>query len=240
MGFSDRNENRVTNPAQIFLSWNSKEKCFTYYDKESEKNQVVSTPFTFLVLKELSTIRGWDEDSKSQIYSNEVVDISKEKMAVRSFKGGLIAEGVYKDIKDKIVASGAHYSKSIYAMTKGGKLINVNLKGAAFGEWINFTKKSRNRLGDEWVTVTGSKTEKNGGVTYEVPVFSFSGVLSKDDFENATNADVIFKDYLSAYTNQNKVEERGESTPDDYPETTSEMSFTEDVEPAYESNDLPF
>lgn len=245
MGFLDRNENRVENPTELFLAWNSKDAAFTYYDKQSETNKTVKTPFSFLVLKELSTIRGWDDDSQSGIFSNEVTNLANEKIVVKAFKGGVIAEGYYKDIKDRVKAHGGNYTKSIYVMTKGGKLLNVNLKGSAFAEWMEFTKKTKNRLGDEWVTVTGSKTEKKGSVTFQVPIFAFSGVLSDEEFRNANKVGAVLMNYLNAYTSHHKEEEdvkeaTSTQTPDDYPETVSEGSFTEDVEPMYESGDLPF
>ena len=103
-----------SNPSTKFIEWKSNDKCFSYYDKDEQKNISISLPFKFLVLDELHTIKGWNDATSSAIYSNEVKFISKETLTVKPFKGNEIAKGLYKDIKKKIVAAGGHYTKSIY------------------------------------------------------------------------------------------------------------------------------
>jgi hypothetical protein len=256
-GFSDRNKQKAANPAQMFLEWSSMEKAFMYYDKEAEKNVVVPLPMTFLVMKDLNTVKGWDDISNSGIYSNEVDDLSKEKLHVGSFKGGTIAEGLYKDIKPVIVSAGAKFTKSLYVITKGGKFINIALKGGSFGAWVEFTKKSRNRLSDEWVTVRGFLTERNGGITYNIPVYEFAGSLTDAEFELATQADELLTTYMNAYKGQNETAEIEEheakaDAPMDYEAAAKQKAdeelagmLTDDEAEAYEAEvvdteDLPF
>ena len=97
------------NPSTKFLQWKSNEKCFEFYNKETQQKEKIGLPFKFLVLDEMHTISGWNDASSSGIYSNEVKFISKEVMTVKPFKGNEIAKGLYKDIKEKIVAAGGHY-----------------------------------------------------------------------------------------------------------------------------------
>lgn len=179
-----------SNPTTLWLEWKSDEKKFEYWDKESQTRKQIPLPFTFLVLKEMSKVSGWHEprqDEGSRIFSNEIKYMSEEisvKYAASSNgkkPAGELCKGLYKDVKEKIKTAGGHYCKSIYAITKKGTLINIQIKGAVVQEWGNFTQKTKNRLPDEWVTVTGADSRTKGKVNYSVPIFSFSGSLTKEE-----------------------------------------------------------
>ena len=184
------------NPAQKWLEWKSDSKQLGYYDKATSENKLVPLPFSFLVLKEMHTVTGWHDNSGSGIYSNEVKFISQEEVDVKSYKGGAIKKGIYKEIKSDIQAAGGHYTKSIYAMTKQGTLINIRLKGSATQAWGDFSDKCRNRLTDEWVTLTGAEDRIKGKVSFSVPVFAFAGAISKEDEEKADAGYKEIDDFL--------------------------------------------
>lgn len=188
-----------SNPATKFLEWKSNDKCFEYYDKEAQKKVQVPLPFKFLVLDELHTIKGWNDASESSIYSNEVKYISKEPMTVKPFKGNEIAKGLYKDIKDKVVTAGGHYTKSIYIMLEDGTLANLQLKGSAVQKWGDFTQKTRNRLTDEWVIVSKALEGKKGAVKFFTPDFGFANSLSGEEALKADTCFDILESYLKSY-----------------------------------------
>jgi hypothetical protein len=188
-----------SNPATKFIDWKSNDKCFSYYDKEAQENKQISLPFKFLVLDELHTIKGWNDATSSAIYSNEVKFISKEVMTVKPFKGNEIAKGLYKDIKEKIVAAGGHYTKSVYIMLEDGSLANLQLKGSAVQKWGEFTQKTRNRLPDEWVQVAKAVEGKKGAVKFHTPEFSFLQSLSESEIDLADEAFNTLETYLKAY-----------------------------------------
>jgi len=188
-----------SNPATKFIDWKSNDKCFSYYDKEEQKNVSIPLPFKFLVLDELHTIKGWNDATSSAIYSNEVKFISKEIMNVKPFKGNEIAKGLYRDIKDKIVAAGGHYVKSVYIMLEDGTLANLQLKGSAVQKWGEFTQKTRNRLPDEWVQVATALEGKKGAVKFHTPEFTFFKSLSEDEANLADEAFNTLETYLKAY-----------------------------------------
>jgi hypothetical protein len=188
-----------SNPATKFIDWKSNEKCFSYYDKEEAKNVLIPLPFTFLVLDELHTIKGWNDATSSSIYSNEVKFISKEVMTVKPFKGNEIAKGIYKDIKEKIVAAGGHYTKSIYIMLEDGTLANIQLKGSAVQKWGDFSQKTKSRFSDEWVTVANVEEGKKGAVKFTTPLFSFQKSLTADECNLADTAYNTLETYLKAY-----------------------------------------
>jgi len=188
-----------SNPATKFLDWKSNDKSFEYYDKEEQKKVQVSLPFKFLVLDELHTIKGWNDASSSSIFSNEVKYISKEPMTVKPFKGNEIAKGLYKDIKDKVVTAGGHYTKSIYIMLENGELANLQLKGSAVQKWGDFTQKTRNRLADEWVSVSKAIEGKKGAVKFFTPDFGFEKSLSTDEAIQADECFNVLENYLKTY-----------------------------------------
>ena len=189
----------ASNPATKYIEWKSNDKCFNYYDKEAQKNVEIPLPFKFLVLDELHCIKGWNDASSSNIYSNEVQFISKEVMTVKPFKGNEIAKGYYKDIKDKVVAAGGHYTKSIYVMLEDGSLANISLKGSGVQKWGDFTQKTRNRLADEWVVVAKAEDGKKGAVKFSTPSFSFANSISDTEADLADEAFNILESYLKTY-----------------------------------------
>lgn len=206
-----------SNPATKFLDWKSNDKCFEYYDKEKQEKVSVALPFKFLVLDELHTIKGWNDASSSGIFSNEVKFISKEVMTVKPFKGNEIAKGLYKDIKEKIVAAGGHYVKSIYIMLEDGSLANLQLKGSAVQKWGEFTQKTRNRLPDEWVQVSKAIEGKKGAVKFFTPDFSFKRSITEDEAMQADEAFNILETYLKTYLAKSEpiIEEVLQDDPDD-------------------------
>jgi len=187
------------NPATKFIDWKSNDKAFEYYDKETSQKVSIPLPFKFLVLDELHSVKGWNDATKSAIYSNEVKFISKELMTVKPYKGNEIAKGLYKDIKEKIVAAGAHYVKSIYIMLEDGSLANLSLKGSSVQKWGEFTQKTRSRLPDEWVVVAKSIEGKKGAVKFNVPDFTFERSISDSEAELADEAFNLLEVYLKAY-----------------------------------------
>jgi hypothetical protein len=188
-----------SNPSTKFIEWKSNDKAFSYYDKEEQKNVTIPLPFKFLTLDELHTIKGWNDASSSNIFSNEVKYISKDIMTVKPFKGNEIAKGIYKDIKDKIVAAGGHYTKSIYIMLEDGTLANLQLKGSAVQAWGEFTQKTRSRLADEWVSVKTTKDGKKGAVKFSVPEFTFDGSLTDEQNNQADEVFNVLESYLKTY-----------------------------------------
>lgn len=192
------------NPATRFLEWDSNQGCFKFYSKEKGENIVVKIPFRFVVLKQLHTVKGWHGKSESGIYSNEVENMN-DILHVKSFKGGPIVSGQYKDIKDRL--NGGVYFKSIYVMLQDGSIANISLKGAAVAQWGDFIKKQMSRLPDEWVVVKGAKEEKNGSVKYTIPVFEFDKSLDEAFGEKADRAYDTLSDYFKGYLSRAAEEE---------------------------------
>ena len=104
------------NPCTRWYEWDGANGGVRYYDKEAKKNIPVPDSFVFILLDELGTIKGWHDASDSGIYSNEVRDTKQETLLVKSFKGGVLAEGLYANIRDRVTskAVGGKFSMSCY------------------------------------------------------------------------------------------------------------------------------
>ena len=227
MSRSNQNNNSGNaNPCKYFIDW--KNGSFVYYDKEAGENVDLGYNITFLVLDQLSTIKGWHDASESGIWSNEVRDTRTETMNVKAFKvkGGDLVSGLYSDIKDKVKSLGGKYVRSMYvAMKVDGdtlELANLQLKGAALAEWSAFYNDNRNEIYDAAVEVTGSDARKKGATKFNVPIFALKKV-SEETNETAKSLDTVLQNYLSGYLLGQHLE------------TKEQVSDTEPVE-----DDLPF
>jgi len=200
---------RVQNPATKFFSWDGSEGQIFWFDKEKKQNVVVPAPFTFILLDELATIKGWHEASSTGIYSNEVKDTRQEVFIVKNFNKETLAEGVYKSIKDRVVALGGKYCASLYIAYKEGdelKIANLSLKGAGFGPWLEFAKNNRNEIYKKAVRISGKTQGKKGKVVFQMPEFSLMGI-SEETNEAATELDKELQTFLSNYLSRPKVQQ---------------------------------
>jgi len=197
MSWLERPETKSSNPARKFLEWKSDDKCFSYYDKEKKENVKVELPLTFVILEHYHTVKGWNDKSESGIYANEVFGIGSEKLSVKSFKGGLIAEGYYKDIKTVVQNAGGHYARSIYAVTSDLEIVNISLKGSGVSSYSDFIKIFGDYNFDKnWITIKGAEENKKGKVNYSVPIFE-KGQEIKDRSKL-----IPFVEELQVYINQ--------------------------------------
>jgi len=199
MGRQSEFQTTSSNPTKKNFEWKSDDKCFAYYDKDKKENVKIELPFKFLTLMEFHTIKGWNDKNQCGVYSNEVKMIGQDELNVRLFKSNQFVKGIYKDIKDTIVAMGGHYTKSIYVMLEDGTIANVNIKGSSVQSWGDFTQKTRSRLSDEWIQVENAIELKKGKVEYSIPEFKFATSLSDKESNLADNAYNELKSYIDGY-----------------------------------------
>ncbi|WP_228853271.1 hypothetical protein [Aegicerativicinus sediminis] len=213
----ERPTSENSNPAYRFLEWKSNEKCFSYYDKEKKENVNVELPIKGLFLEHYHTVKGWHDKSESGIYSNEVYSIANEEISVKAFKGGEIASGIYKDIKERIKNSGGRYTRSIYLMDEDGHIFNLQLKGAAVGGikkeksidkedvpgYSDFYRENSHLLDNQWVEITEAKGGKSGSVKYSIPLFEVGEVIDRATDELANKAAKTLQEYIDGYRAKN-------------------------------------
>ncbi len=192
-------------PVKFFIDWDSDNKQFKYYDKETKTNVAIPLPFSFLVLDTLAAIKGWSNESDSGIWSNEIKNIKTDILTVMT-KKGVEAKGTYEQIKGKV--SGAKYCQSVYIAFTHNKVLtigNVQMKGAALGSWIEFCspdKKSGNtrpNLLTGAVKVSSTEQGKVGKITFNKPVFTYVKEVPEAVQKSAVGLDAEVQAYLSEY-----------------------------------------
>ena len=190
--------NKSTSPVSRYYTWKSNEKTFSYYDRETKQNVLVELPLKFLFLQHYHSVRGWNDASNSSIYSNEVYYIGSEDMRVSASKGGLIAEGLYKDIKPRVIASGGRYHRSIYVVLEDGSIANISVKGSVVKEWSDFYDSQKNNIENNFVIVNDFNEAKKGSVKYAVPVFNTGDPIDADFSKMADKAAQQLSEYFQS------------------------------------------
>lgn len=192
---------KLTNPATKFISFKAEENKFVYWNKDEEKNIEIPLPVYFIVLDELTTIRGYHPASNSGIYSNEVKFLNDEILNVKSFKGNLNIVGKYNDIKDSIKANGGKYAKSVYAALMIDKntieMVNFNFGGSACSAWIE-KKFNTEKFG---VVIKETMIEEGKKGSYYIPIFGKLNFPEGELLQKAIEMDRQLQNYLKAYRN---------------------------------------
>lgn len=210
MSRSNPNENGTPNPATRWFEWNGEAGTVRYYDKEQKETIDVGADFTFLLLDQLGSVRGWHEASQSGIYSNEVKDTRQDALIVKAFKvkGAALAEGLYKDIKDRVNTLGGQFVANCYIAFKANDVLalgSLRFKGAALGSWMEFTKAHRSGLYDSAVRINGFTEGKKGRIVYRMPVFELVAV-SDETNQIAGKLDAVLQHFLKGYLAKNTTE----------------------------------
>lgn len=237
---SRSNPEILQNPSGRWFTWNGEQGIIEYYDKEQEENITVDIPFTFLVLDQLGTVKGWHNESESGIYANEVHRIDRQPLTVKSFEGGVIAEGLYKNIKDTVKSKGGRYVSSIYiAYYRGADLEigNISLKGAALSAWMDYSRKIGKGLYEKAIVIDGYQEGQKGSITYRVPTFSTNAVAEETN-EVAIGLDKVLQEYLDKKAVQPEEPEPTQFHQDEPPPLSDEDIYGGMEQE--EIDDLPF
>jgi hypothetical protein len=239
---SNPQENGAPNPAVRWFEWNGEHGVVRYYDKDKKENVDVGHDFTFILLDQLGSVRGWHDASDSGIYSNEVKDTRQEVLIVKSFKGGTLAEGVYKDIKDRVNAQGGQFVANLYiAFKHNGALAigSLRLKGAALGSWMEFCKAHRADLYAKAIRINGFTEGKKGRITFRMPILSVLD-LSAESNAAATGLDAVLQEWLKGYFKRTKKDQAEHAAPQSHePEDGYEEDQFRDPPPVTDE-DIPF
>ena len=145
---SRSNNTEIANPSKVYYEWSGAQGNFKYFDKErGEKGERVTVPlpFKFIVLDTLSTIKGYSDADKSGFWSNEVRDIKKDELTVKT-RQGIAARGVYENVNQSRDCRGAKYCQSVYIgayIDNKLTICNIWLDGAAMSAWIDFRKQGK-------------------------------------------------------------------------------------------------
>jgi hypothetical protein len=197
------------NPAVRWFEWNGEKGLVRYYDKDSKQNVDVPLPFSFMLLDQLAGVGGWHDASDSGIYSNQVKDTRADVLVVKSFKGGILAEGLYKDIKDRVAAQGGQFVAQCYIAFKNPTELAIavlRIKGAALREWMEFTRDNRSQLYKGAVTIPSFTEGKKGSIKYRVPVLKLAAITEASN-NQAVALDAQLQEWLDGYLRRTKAEQ---------------------------------
>jgi len=199
------------NPATRHFEWKGGDGHVEYYDKDLKKKVTVDLPFRMIVLDQLATVVGYNDDMKEGITSNEVRSTKRDGLRVRFFKKGTIAEGLWEHIKPVVKSKGGKYATSVYIayVDEDGelKLGRFIASGSSLSPWIEFNKGNREAIGKMAVVLNKGGTEKKGTNTYFVPAFSVEDISEEED-DMAKDLDVKLQAYLSGYLTRAEPEDQ--------------------------------
>lgn len=207
---SRSNNTEVVNPAKFFYEWMGSKGVIKYFDKsKGEKGERVEIdlPFTFLVLDRLSSITGFSDADQSGFWSNEIRDIKKDQLTVRT-KKGVVATGLYSTLAP-ILNLGAAYCQSVYIAVKEGEdfvICNFQISGSAIGPWIELCKGKD--IYKYAVTIESAKPAKKGATNYFIPVFKLNPKISEATEAKAIELDRQLQEYLYTYFKRSKTDQQ--------------------------------
>jgi hypothetical protein len=199
----------LSNPSTRWFEWNGEKGEIRYYDKDAKKDVDVPLPFSFMLLDELATVRGWHDASSSGIYSNEVRDTTQDVFVVKSFKGGILAEGKYREIKKDVNAEGGAYNANCYIAYKNGdglKIGSLRLKGAALRAWMDFRKAHKADIYKKAIKIENYTEGQKGRVIFRVPEMKLTSIGPEADTQ-AKQLDKELQEFLNAYLRRNRREQ---------------------------------
>lgn len=237
----------ASNPAQRWFEWNGEAGVVRYYDKDAKKNIDCGVDFSFVLLDELGSVRGWHDASQSGIYSNEVRDTREDALIVKAFKGGTLAEGLYRDIKDRVNTLGGSFNANCYVGFKNGggslSIGSLRFKGAALGSWMEFRKAHRSELYSKGVRIVGYTEGKKGRITYRMPVFKIVE-LTPETNDAAIALDEQLQGYLTGYLSKKKADQAEDTRPHHVPDEDVDGDYSDDTShdepPPLTDDDIPF
>lgn len=209
----------IQNPALRWYEWHGSQGIVRYYDKNAKnlknpekkgENIPCALPFTFILLDELATVKGWNEASESGIFSNEVRDTRAETFLVKSFEGGEIATGFWQQIRDRVTVKGGYFTANLYIGFKdtAGQLQigALQLGGAALNNWVDFKKAHRSDVYTKAVKIVSFTQHIKGEIKYRKPVFSLNDISAQTDAE-AKALDMLLQNYLKGYFSRTRTEQ---------------------------------
>ena len=199
------------NPSNRWYEWDGSNGEIRYFDKTVKnakdpnkmgQNIISKLPFVFILLDETATVKGWHDPSESGIYSNEVRDTRADVLVVKSFKGGILAEGLYSQIRDRIGNMGGHFTTNLYIGYKDAagalQIGSLQIKGAALNSWVEFKKPNRSELYKQAIKITGFVEGKKGKIIFRTPMFNLVPINEKTDAD-AKALDQTLQAYLKGY-----------------------------------------
>lgn len=190
---SETTGNKKKSPVKFWLTFkaDSGKVAYTHKNESGEYEDVLLDELEFVLMDSRASISGWNDESSSKIYSNLVKYTKEEKFQVRSKKGVLV-EGIYSDIKDKVMAFGGKFCTNLFVLAKINGVFEpcvFQVSKTSQAAWSKFTEgKKLSELYNVTVKVTKGEEAKKGKIKFVYPAFETSEVekdvaAMADDFD---------------------------------------------------------
>ncbi len=216
----------IKSPVTKYLE--RKNGAFSYWDKSLEQRVAVTPPISFCFLDATAMVDGYNKPRKSGIRSNEITWGNEPVKVVYNSTGEVIAEGLYKEIKEKVKAAGGRYTKVVYGSDSNLETVQIKFSGAALMAWGDFEKKTGRanlEAAGAMVVITAMVEKDPGDPATAVPVFEMQKCTAEMD-EAADAADRELQEYFAARASKTSA-----STPQQEPQQE---------DPEGEESDIPF
>jgi len=178
---SSANADRPHHPSSSWANW--KNGKFIAWDRDAWEEKEVTLPKEFVVIAESWSIKGYLQD-KGWVWSNEIYSFANDILTVRDNNGGIVKEGLWKDIKDYIKGLWLKLTKNVHYIDPADAttLRTFCIKWAWLKSWMEvFTDENRNAPAFKRIALDKVAKWKTWAVTYEYPVFKVASDLTADD-----------------------------------------------------------
>jgi hypothetical protein len=198
----------LRNPATKFIKWKGArtQGYFYYYDKEIEdpkfRNVQLDLGEGFYILdKDLFSITGFIEPTKTSVMSNEVREIT-DTLIVKGWKdkkAEILLQGPYTTLKNVVKDSNIYnYTRSVYIMFRG-ELCHLELSGASFATWIKQVEANAAHV-NSIVRHTGNIEKQKGIVEYQEPQWEVGEKADEETWNQVLQLDsTVLQPYLKEY-----------------------------------------
>lgn len=173
---SETSSNKRKSPVKFWLTFkaDSGKVAYTRKNESGEYEDVLLDELDFVLMDSRASISGWNDESSSKIYSNYVKYTKEEKFQVRSKKGVLV-EGIYSDIKDKVMAFGGKFCTNLFVLAKIDGVFEpsvLQLSKTSQAAWSKFTEDKRlSDLYKVMVKIVKGEEAKKGKIKFVYPAF---------------------------------------------------------------------
>lgn len=145
-----------SSPVKKYLSFSGSKGQVKFYDKDhpdaDDKGNVYLDNLDIIVLDTKSSISGYNENASAGISSNLLnpYNVGKEEFIVKTKVDGsfgVFAQGIYKDIKDKVFAIGGKFTTNVFALADFGdgyEVVKLELNGSSLSPWIELNESFDN------------------------------------------------------------------------------------------------
>ena len=218
-----KRNNVSSSPVKKYLSFSGSKGQFKYYEKghedADEKGNVYLESVDLIVLDIKSSISGYNENASSGINSNllDPYSVGKENFIVKTKidgKFGVFAEGIYKEIKEKLSTINAKFTTNVFGLVdfgKGYEIVRLDLSGSGLSPRIELQDgfDDSGELYD--ITITAKKGDlltRKAGKTVKVLKKEYDKVLAAIKKDPMYQRPVWF--YAPAFTTVELTEELSE------------------------------